>query len=105
MLTLLGSCMFGALLGLRHALEPDHLAAISTLAVDPDHPWQGLRLGATWGLGHTLALLTLGGALAVFEAQMPAQISGLLELAVAAMIIGLGIRALIWAFRGGGLRA
>lgn len=85
-------CLLGILLGMRHALEPDHLAAVSTLAVE--RRGRGAWLGALWGLGHTLALFCVGGALALFEAKMPSGLADLFEFAVALMLIGLGLRAI-----------
>lgn len=60
---LLPGALLGLLLGARHALEPDHLAAVSTLTVRADRCWHCAALGGLWGIGHTLALLCLGGGL------------------------------------------
>jgi high-affinity nickel permease len=84
------------MLGMRHALEPDHLAAVSTLASEERGGLKAsLRLGAFWGLGHTLALLLVGGSLAVLGAQMPARLGFAFELLVALMICTLGVRAMM----------
>lgn len=99
--TSLISAALGLTLGVRHAFEPDHLAAVSTLATEQRSPRAGFLLGTWWGLGHTLSLLAVGGALALFEAQMPASISTALEAAVGVMVLGLGLRALWRAFREG----
>lgn len=80
---------------MRHALEPDHLAAVSTLASEERGGLKGaLRLGAYWGLGHTMALLLVGGSLTVLGAQMPPRLGFVFELLVALMIAGLGVRAM-----------
>src|SRR5439155_276978 len=84
----------GAVLGIRHALEPDHLAAVSTLVADQRRPAGGVILGLCWGLGHTLALVAVGVALIGLRARMPPQIADLFELAVAVMLIALGVRAI-----------
>lgn len=84
----------GLLWGARHAFEPDHLAAVSTLAADRGDPRPPWTLGALWGLGHSLALLALAGALAVLELTMPPQLARWLELLVAGMLLVLGARAL-----------
>jgi hypothetical protein len=90
----------GLVWGARHAFEPDHLAAVSTLAAErPRAPWV---LGALWGLGHSLALLTLAGALTVLEISMPPRVAQSLELVVAAMLLLLGARAMVQAWRQGG---
>jgi len=54
----------GSLLGMRHALEPDHLAAVSTLITGERDRYRAAWLGACWGLGHTLSLLAVGALLA-----------------------------------------
>ncbi len=93
--------MFGVLLGIRHAFEPDHLAAVSTLAAEERSVKGGLFLGALWGLGHTVSLLLVGGTLAAIETQMPENVADALELCVGVMIVGLGVRAILKAVREG----
>jgi high-affinity nickel-transport protein len=88
--------LVGLSLGMRHALEPDHLAAVSTLASEQRGGLgASLRLGLFWGAGHTLSLLLVGGSLALLGAQMPAQLGFAFELLVAIMITALGIRAVV----------
>ena len=102
MLALLGGCLLGLTLGMRHALEPDHLAAVSTLTVERARPLrESLLLGAVWGVGHSLALLLVGGTLATLRTQMPDAVAHVLEFAVAVMVTGLGMRALVQAVREG----
>ena len=86
--------LLGVALGMRHALEPDHLAAVSTLATQQKTPRAAMALGALWGVGHSLSLLIVGGSLVLLETQMPPRVSLAFELAVALMIVGLGMRAL-----------
>lgn len=86
--------LLGIALGMRHAVEPDHLAAVSTLATEQRSPRAGFALGALWGLGHTFSLLVVGGTLALLGAQMPAALAAGFELLVAVMIVLLGLRAL-----------
>jgi ABC-type nickel/cobalt efflux system permease component RcnA len=85
----------GLLLGMRHALEPDHVAAVSTLVTEEDDPRSGLWLGAFWGLGHTLALLGVGLVLTLFRTSISERLSTLFELLVSAMLLLLGARALM----------
>ena len=59
-LELLTSSGLGSLLGMRHALEPDHLAAVSTLVTGERNSVKAALLGACWGLGHTFALIAVG---------------------------------------------
>jgi hypothetical protein len=101
---LLSSSALGSLLGMRHALEPDHLTAVSTLvASSPDERggYRAAMLGAFWGLGHTLSLLAVGAVLVLLRAELPASISDVFELFVAMMLIGLGLRAIALAVRQG----
>jgi hypothetical protein len=88
--------LFGLLRGMAHALEPDHLAAVSTLVADSRGVSRaGLLLGAAWGAGHTFTLFVVGCVLFLFRTGMPPRIETLFELLVACMLIVLGIRALI----------
>ncbi len=101
MLAGLIAALLGVLLGVRHALEPDHLAAVSTLAAEERGVRGGLLLGAVWGVGHSASLFLVGGSLAVLEAQMPVRVADAIELGVGVMIVGLGLRAIARALREG----
>ena len=59
----LGALAVGTLLGVRHAFEPDHIAAVTTLVVEAKSAWRGAILGAVWGIGHTISLVLLGTVL------------------------------------------
>ena len=95
MLAPLIALVLGVLLGIRHAFEPDHLAAVSTLAAEERSVKGGLFLGALWGVGHSTALLLVGGSLAAIETQMPVRVADALELVVGMMIVALGLRAIV----------
>jgi hypothetical protein len=97
---LLTSSSFGSLLGMRHALEPDHLAAVSTLVSRERTSAKAALLGLCWGLGHTVSLIVVGALLMLFRMEMPARATNLFELAVALMLIGLGLRTCLQAARG-----
>lgn len=86
--------LFGLLLGMRHALEPDHLAAVSTLVVQQRRAASGAILGGLWGLGHTAALMAVALLLALVGASMPSRLATLFELGVALMLIGIGLRSM-----------
>jgi len=90
---LLASAGFGAVLGLRHALEPDHLAAVSTLMTGERSSAKAAWLGACWGVGHTLTLLAAGALLVFFQADMPAIASDMFELGVVLLLVAFGMRA------------
>jgi ABC-type nickel/cobalt efflux system permease component RcnA len=86
--------LLGVLFGMRHACEPDHLAAISTLVAEERSARRGLLLGLFWGLGHTAALLAVAVALTLLRAGLPAKVADVFELGVALMLLALGARAL-----------
>ena len=88
------SAGLGTALGMRHALEPDHLAAVSTLMTGERGSAKAAWLGAWWGLGHTLTLFTAGALLVVLQAEMPAIVARVLEICVAVLLVGFGLRAI-----------
>ena len=93
----------GLAFGLKHALDADHLAAVATLTSESRTLRQSSFIGAVWGLGHTAALLAAGIVVLFLDLQISPQLTALLELGVAAMLIGLGGRALWRMLRGGWL--
>jgi hypothetical protein len=101
LLELMTSSGLGSLLGMRHALEPDHLAAVSTLVSGERSTYKAAFLGACWGFGHTLALVAVGSGVVVLRAELPARVSNIFELGVALMLVGLGLRAIYLAARQG----
>jgi nitrile hydratase accessory protein len=88
------SAGLGVLLGMRHALEPDHLAAVSTLMTGERSSAKAAWLGACWGLGHTLTLVTTGTLLVVLQAEMPALLVRVFEFCVVLMLLVFGVRAI-----------
>lgn len=92
----------GLLLGVRHAFEPDHLAAVSTLASRPGaRARNAARLGLIWGVGHTLTVAIVVGVILLLGIQLPARLWPTAELLVAGLLILLGI-AVIWRYVRGG---
>jgi cytochrome c biogenesis protein CcdA len=85
--------LVGFLLGLKHALEADHVAAVATLASRSSSLREHLRLAGLWGVGHAAALGALGSLLVVLGARMPAA-AGTLEAAVGLVLIALGVDVL-----------
>jgi hypothetical protein len=100
-LELMTSSGLGSLLGMRHALEPDHLAAVSTLVTGERNSYKAAFLGICWGLGHTFALIAVGTVLVILRAEMPVRIADAFEFCVALMLVGLGLRAMYLAARQG----
>ncbi len=86
---------------MRHALEPDHLAAVSTMVSRERNGLRAAWLGICWGLGHTTSLVVVGAVLVVMRAEMPASMTNFFEFAVAVMLVGLGGRAIVLAARQG----
>jgi nitrile hydratase accessory protein len=88
------SAVLGTVLGMRHALEPDHLAAVSTLMTGERSSAKAAYLGACWGLGHTLTLLTTGALLVILRAEMPTIAAQVFEFCVVMLLVGFGLRAI-----------
>ena len=88
--------LLGLLLGLRHAFEPDHLAAVAALMgrAGKAGRFKAGQVGAMWGAGHATALLAAGSAVILLGWRVPASLESFLELAVAAVLILLGGRIL-----------
>ena len=81
------------LLGLRHASDPDHLVAVTSLVAADDGDTRGAaRLGAWWGVGHGAALLALGIPLIAFKAELPGWLESSAEKAIGAVILVLAAR-------------
>ena len=84
----------GFLLGMQHALEADHIAAVSSIATRRSHVTDIVKHGLTWGLGHTLTLFAFAGAAILLGRAIPETIARPMETAVGAMLIGLGAHVL-----------
>jgi len=84
----------GFVLGLRHALDVDHLAAVSTIVSQRRSLWRSSLVGALWGLGHTVSLVAVAVAVIGLHTEIPASVGQGLELGVAAMLIVLGVNLL-----------
>lgn len=85
----------GFLVGFRHAFEPDHLAAVTTLATRPVRWNHGARLGVAWGMGHTASVGVVAGALIILGVHVPPGFYRSAEMAVALMLIVLGVSTLV----------
>lgn len=86
----LAPILLGALLGLRHATDADHVVAVTAIVARERRLARAVGIGALWGVGHTLTLLLLGGTIIAFRLVIPARIGLGLEFGVALMLIGLG---------------
>jgi ABC-type nickel/cobalt efflux system permease component RcnA len=101
--TTLSLLNFGFILGLKHAIDADHLAAVSTMAAERRHILSSTLIGALWGLGHTLSLLVAGIVVIFLHLEIGTRTSQILELCVGVMLIGLGLNAFRKLARGGHL--
>lgn len=81
--------------GLSHALEPDHMAAVTAFVSRRPHPLRALGFGVQWALGHSAALLVTGGAVILLNLELSAAVVSALELAVGAMLFGIGVSTLV----------
>jgi hypothetical protein len=84
----------GFLLGMQHALEADHIAAVSSIAARRTHVGDIVKHGLTWGLGHTLTLFAVAGAAILLGRAVPEHFARPLETAVGIMLLGLGAHVL-----------
>ncbi|KRR18154.1 urease accessory protein [Bradyrhizobium retamae] len=84
----------GFLLGMQHALEADHIAAVSSIAARRSRVADIVKHGLTWGLGHTLTLFAFAGAAILLGRAIPDGIARPLETAVGLMLVGLGAHVL-----------
>jgi ABC-type nickel/cobalt efflux system permease component RcnA len=88
----------GFLIGMKHAIEADHVAAVASLATRASTVGETARFGIAWGLGHTITLFLIGTAVLLTDAAIPARFAEILEFIVGLMLIGLGVDVLarIW---------
>jgi high-affinity nickel permease len=84
----------GFFLGMRHATDPDHVIAVSTIVSREGSMRQAALIGAAWGLGHTVTIVLVGSAIIVFRIILPPQIGLAMEFAVGLMLIFLGLKNL-----------
>ncbi|MEP6617925.1 MAG: high-affinity nickel-transport family protein [bacterium] len=94
---LLGVVLLGFLLGMRHATDPDHVVAVTTIVSQQKSLARAARTGVLWGVGHTATIFLVGGAIIVLKVQLsaiPARVGLSLEFAVAVMLVVLGLLTL-----------
>ena len=91
MVNLLAAVGLGFVLGMRHATDPDHVIAVSTIVSRQRNIRQAGVIGALWGIGHTITIFCVGAAIILFNVVIPPRIGLAMELAVGLMLILLGI--------------
>ncbi|MFA6168709.1 MAG: hypothetical protein WC700_18950 [Gemmatimonadaceae bacterium] len=90
MLSALSAAVLGFLLGLRHATDADHVVAITAIVARERTMRRAAWIGALWGIGHSITVFVVGGALIAFRVVIPPRVGLMLEFGVAIMLIFLG---------------
>ena len=93
-MTLANTLLFGFLIGFKHALEADHIAAVASLATESRSIRKGFSLGATWGLGHMITLFTFSSTVLIFDTVISKQTTFILEFLVGCMLVFMGGRVI-----------
>jgi high-affinity nickel-transport protein len=91
MIAALSLTLLGFFLGMRHATDPDHVIAVSTIVTRQPTIRAALLIGGLWGVGHTLTIVAVGGAIVLFTIVIPPRLGLTMEMAVALMLIVLGM--------------
>jgi ABC-type nickel/cobalt efflux system permease component RcnA len=94
---------FGFLLGLKHATEADHLAAVSTIVSENKSLWSSAFIGAIWGLGHTISLFIAGVFVLLLDYKISETTESYLEMGVGIMLILLGLNVIRKLLNGGNI--
>ena len=90
MVTLLITFLASLLLGMRHATDPDHIVAVSTIVSRERSIWRASGVGVLWGMGHTLTIFIVGGAIILFKLAFTPRLGLSMEFTVAIMLVVLG---------------
>ncbi|WP_053362637.1 sulfite exporter TauE/SafE family protein [Bacillus sp. FJAT-27251] len=85
----------GFLLGIRHALEPDHVIAVSTIASQSKKLWHASLAGVFWGIGHTVTLFVVGLVVILMKNEISQQWAMSLEFLVGIMLVYLGVKTIL----------
>jgi high-affinity nickel-transport protein len=101
MLNFLSILMLGFFLGMRHATDPDHVIAVTTIVSRQRSVTRSAWIGAFWGLGHTLTILLVGAAIILFNLVIPPSVGLSMELAVGLMLVVLGLVNVLSLLRSG----
>ena len=91
MIAFLSILAVGFFLGMRHATDPDHVIAVTTIVSNQSTRARAALIGAFWGVGHTLTILIVGAAIILFNLVIPVRLGLSMELSVAVMLIILGV--------------
>jgi high-affinity nickel-transport protein len=97
MISLISILALGFFLGMRHATDPDHIIAITTIISREKRIGRSAWIGISWGVGHTITILAVGTAIILFGLVIPPRVGLGMELSVAFMLVILGLMNL-WSF-------
>ncbi|HVP31245.1 MAG TPA: high-affinity nickel-transport family protein [Myxococcota bacterium] len=86
--------LLGFVLGLRHASDPDHVIAVSTILARHRRAWASAAVGAAWGLGHSATIVAVGALIVLLQLAVPPRVGLGLELVVGIVLVALGLRNL-----------
>ena len=81
----------GFFLGMRHATDPDHVIAVTTIVSNQRNKARAALIGAFWGVGHTVTIFVVGAGIILFNLVIPVRLGLSMELSVAVMLIVLGL--------------
>ncbi|WP_027416386.1 sulfite exporter TauE/SafE family protein [Aneurinibacillus terranovensis] len=93
--SLLSVLAIGFLLGVKHAIEPDHVIAVSTIASQSKRLWRSSLAGVFWGIGHTTTLFIVGLILIFMKGEIPDKWAMSLEFLVGIMLVYLGVTSIL----------
>jgi len=91
LITLIAVILLGFFLGMRHATDPDHVIAVSTIVSRQRAPRQAALIGVLWGLGHTFTIFLVGAIIILFGVVIPPRVGLTMEFSVAVMLVILGV--------------
>jgi high-affinity nickel-transport protein len=91
MLELFPLLSLGFFLGMRHATDADHVIAVTTIVSRERSVWLATLIGSLWGVGHTLTIVAVGGAIVLLGVVIPPRVGLTMEFSVAVMLVLLGV--------------
>jgi high-affinity nickel permease len=91
MISFLSILAVGFFLGMRHATDPDHVIAVTTIVSNQRNNLRAALIGAFWGVGHTVTIFVVGAGIILFNLVIPVRVGLSMELSVAVMLIVLGL--------------
>src|SRR5579863_1581933 len=91
MISFLSILAVGFFLGMRHATDPDHVIAVTTIVSNQRNSMRAALIGAFWGVGHTVTIFVVGAGIILFNLVIPVRLGLSMELSVALMLIILGL--------------